>query len=50
MIIKDNTHKAKGDLVVLLGMTWLRQYDIKIHSKETMIEVPVKNGASSILV
>jgi len=50
MIIKDDSDSIRGEAVVLLGMTWLRQYDIKIHTKEALIEIPVKNGGSSILV
>ncbi|CEP13581.1 hypothetical protein [Parasitella parasitica] len=50
MIIKDDSNSIRGEAVVLLGMTWLRQYDIKIHTKEALIEIPIKNGGSSILV
>ncbi|OBZ81014.1 hypothetical protein A0J61_10938 [Choanephora cucurbitarum] len=50
MIMKDDSNRSKGDPIVLLGMTWLKQHVIKIHSKETIIEIPIKNGASSILI
>lgn len=51
MVIKeDNYSNAAGEPLVLLGMTFLKQYGITIHAKDNLVEVPVKNGTSSILI
>lgn len=50
-VIKDDTNSLKrSEPVVLLGMTWLKQYDIKVHAREGLVEIPVKNGGSSITI
>lgn len=50
-VIKDDTYTMKrSEPVVLLGMTWLKQYDIKVHARDCLVEIPVKNGGSSITV
>lgn len=51
MLIKDDKRSSsKQEPIVLLGMTWLRQYDIIIHPREALIEIPVKNGGSSVMI
>ncbi|KAI7874188.1 uncharacterized protein EV154DRAFT_486974 [Mucor mucedo] len=50
MVIKEDSVTTAGEPLVLLGMTWLQQYDISIHAKEKLIEIPVNNRADSIMV
>lgn len=51
MVIKeDNYSNAAGEPLVLLGMSFLRQYGITIHARDNLVEIPVRNGASSIMV
>ncbi|KAI7874189.1 uncharacterized protein EV154DRAFT_384328, partial [Mucor mucedo] len=50
MVIKEDSITTAVELLVLLGMTWLEQYDVSIHAKEKLVEIPVKNGANSIMV
>lgn len=50
MVIRDDSITTAGEPLVLLGMTWLEQYDISVHAKEKLIEIPVKNGGNSIMI
>jgi hypothetical protein len=50
MLIKDDSQSILKEPVILLGITWLKHYGIDVRMKESLLEIPIKNGTASIMV